>query len=397
MRKVLCSLSLFLFLSITIKAQVNTTVAKDGSGVNLLNNISITAPTNFQISLDNVSWNTNPIILTQTSSTVNNTLIYVRLNAASAGNYSGKIVHQTNGTSTTYTDDAATRVTGLDATTPTFNKLFTSNGTTVPSITAYSTSFEQAFGATANGAFVNPILLPNQTSGPTTQYGLALNAGNGINIAAGEILSIRLYFSCCSSSTGRYGRYGMLKTVQVKGLIPTSLPVKIKSYELKLTNEKQVLNLWTTSSEINTSHFNIQKSFDGRSFENIGKVNAVGTYLYSFKDDNASNNLSTKNYYRLEVVDYDGSKNYTEIKVISLLKGKSNFSFYPNPAKAFIVVESKNVDLINIIDIYGRTVKQMNNVSEQQIINTTQLAKGFYFLQVTTSKKEIFTDKFLVE
>ncbi len=480
------------------------------SGVNLLNAITITAPTNFQISIDNTNWNTNPITLTQTSGTVNNTLIYVRLNAASAGNYSGKIILQTIGNSITYsdtvsvsgvtqstpllnfdiiqqwklisdnTDDAATRVVGLDATTPTFNKLYVSNGTTVPAIAAYSTQFGQAFGATANGdgswgtssggpgsnlnrifyeqftvkpstgysvrvdsillssafyntssgiklavvysktnfttdsadvtggrdasgatltgtangGFTTPILLPNQTSGPTTQYGLALNAGNGVNIGAGETLTIRLYFSCGSSSPGRYG---MLKTVQVKGLTPNNLPVKIKNYEVKLNNEKQVLNEWTTLTETNTSHFNVQRSFDGRSFENIGKVEAVGASSYSFKDDNLSNNLSSKIYYRLEVVDFDGSKNYSEIKVISLSKDKSTFSFYPNPAKDFIVVEGKNIEQINIIDRFGRVLKQIKNNAEQQIINTSLLAKGLYIFQVITSKKEIITSKFLVE
>jgi pectin methylesterase-like acyl-CoA thioesterase len=68
--------------------------------------------------------------------------------------------------------------------------------------------------STAYGAFGAPIALPNQTTGPTNVYHLALNGSTGVTLTAGQTLTFRLYFSCGSSSAGRYG---LLKNVVVKG------------------------------------------------------------------------------------------------------------------------------------------------------------------------------------
>ena len=84
--------------------------------------------------------------------------------------------------------------------------------------TADSTDVSSATGpgvtSTAYGAFTAPILLANQTSGPTNVYHLALNGSTGVNLTAGQTLTIRLYFSCGSSSSARYAS---VKNLLVKG------------------------------------------------------------------------------------------------------------------------------------------------------------------------------------
>ncbi|GAB3198206.1 pectinesterase [Pontibacter aydingkolensis] len=80
--------------------------------------------------------------------------------------------------------------------------------------------------STANGAFATPIILANQNTGTNHRFRVALNDADGVMLEAGETLSIRLYFSCGSSSAGRYG---LLKDVEVKGenmsLLSSKLPV----------------------------------------------------------------------------------------------------------------------------------------------------------------------------
>ena len=72
------------------------------SGSNLQTNISLTAPTNFEISTDNSSFS-DSITLTQSGGTVNSTTIYARLKTGlSSNSYSGNItVSSTNATSQT--------------------------------------------------------------------------------------------------------------------------------------------------------------------------------------------------------------------------------------------------------------------------------------------------------
>ncbi|MCA8833392.1 pectinesterase family protein [Hymenobacter pini] len=71
-----------------------------------------------------------------------------------------------------------------------------------------------ALAAAANGAFATPIVLANQVNGLTNRYHLALNGATGLNLATGQTLTVRLYFSCGSSSAGRYS---LLQNVVVKG------------------------------------------------------------------------------------------------------------------------------------------------------------------------------------
>jgi pectin methylesterase-like acyl-CoA thioesterase len=68
--------------------------------------------------------------------------------------------------------------------------------------------------STAYGAFSAPIILLNQTTGPTNVYHLVLNGNTGVVLSAGQTLAIRLYWACGSTGTPRPA---MLKNVVVKG------------------------------------------------------------------------------------------------------------------------------------------------------------------------------------
>lgn len=72
-----------------------------------------------------------------------------------------------------------------------------------------------SMAAGANGAFTTPVLLINETAGTTANYRFALNGATGVTLASGQTLSIKLYYSCGSSSAGRYGK---IKNLYVKGL-----------------------------------------------------------------------------------------------------------------------------------------------------------------------------------
>jgi pectinesterase len=69
--------------------------------------------------------------------------------------------------------------------------------------------------SSGNGAFLTPIALIQENASTTANYRLALNGATGVDIAAGQTLTVRLYFSCSSSSQGRYAK---LKDVHFKGL-----------------------------------------------------------------------------------------------------------------------------------------------------------------------------------
>ncbi len=67
------------------------------SGINLTDDIVITAPGGFEISLDNSDYSVNPIALPQTGGNVSSTTIYARFAPTASGSYSGNISNVSTG------------------------------------------------------------------------------------------------------------------------------------------------------------------------------------------------------------------------------------------------------------------------------------------------------------
>ncbi|CAF4576832.1 unnamed protein product [Rotaria sp. Silwood1] len=94
----------------------------------------------------------------------------------------------------------------------------------------------------------------------------------------------------------------------------SNLPVSLVQFTSKILNSTVLLN-WQTANEVNVSHFNIQRSNNGKEFTTIGKVNA-GNKEYSFIDAISNLELGIRNwYYRLEIVDKDGTEDFKDYPV----------------------------------------------------------------------------------
>jgi hypothetical protein len=121
------------------------------------------------------------------------------------------------------------------------------------------------------------------------------------------------------------------------GFIPDLLPLKLISFTAQLDNNNQANLKWTTVSEVNVSHFVIEKSTDGINFSDAGTVmataNAGDKTNYAFSD-NLLNIQSGIVYYRLRSVDIDGKSQYSEIRIIRIGKLSEKaitIVAYPNP------------------------------------------------------------------
>lgn len=151
------------------------------SGANLVDNITITPPAGYEVSVNNTGWynSSSPLIVNQASGVVANTYISVRLNGTAVGTYSGNIVNVSTGAAsvsvavsgtiqadplssgaillehwpltTNNLDSTAVRATGVVGTTPVLNNLLLSDGITVPNVPAYSGLHGQAYAATTDG------------------------------------------------------------------------------------------------------------------------------------------------------------------------------------------------------------------------------------------------------
>ena len=156
----------------------------------------------------------------------------------------------------------------------------------------------------------------------------------------------------------------------------SSVPVVIKNYELRIKNEIQgdlLENDWETATEINVSHFNIQRSIDGVIFETIGTEKSKGASKYSFIDNT---NLIGVVYYRLEVVDKNGALSYSEIKQLRIENGGLIIS--PNPASDFLTISGVNITAVRICDVSGRVLI----LGKEKKVDVRRLVSGVYYITI---------------
>ena len=171
-----------------------------------------------------------------------------------------------------------------------------------------------------------------------------------------------------------------------------ALPVSMLNFECLMLNERQVNVSWQTATEINVSHFNVQRSEDGLLFNTVGKVNAKGASKYSFIDNT---NLTGTVYYRLEIVDKNGSISYSEIRTLSIINYP--LSITPNPAKDIVTIAAKNLQNIRILDNAGRVVVTKEGILTNAItIDISTLAKGVYFVKATDKSGGVSVGKMVV-
>jgi hypothetical protein len=171
----------------------------------------------------------------------------------------------------------------------------------------------------------------------------------------------------------------------------TVLPVQFVAFKAELQNGK-VLVSWSTAQEQNASHFDVERSTNGRDFTKVGSVAAKGNTSnlsnYAFTDNNPVVGIS---YYRLRQVDLDNRYVYTKTAIIRNESRSTAFSVWPNP-----VIDNANVTLMSdknqnlnlrVVDYNGRVVRsQVVNATKgvnQVAVNFTGLTKGMYIIQVT--------------
>lgn len=186
-------------------------------------------------------------------------------------------------------------------------------------------------------------------------------------------------------------------TEYILGQLSGSLPLKLISFMAHKQQQSVSLN-WKTDNEINTSHFEVERSVNGIDFKKIGTVTALnrsGINQYSFEDVSPSGGV---NLYRLRQVDIDAKFEYSNTVKI-LFSSKINITIYPNPVVDKLKIQIPGSSLkwmSSIYDAAGKLVYQQVNTAAANLveINITALAKGNYVL-VLNSGLETFTAKFL--
>ena len=151
------------------------------------------------------------------------------------------------------------------------------------------------------------------------------------------------------------------------GTTVISLPIDLKSFTATTDNNVVALK-WQTATEINSNYFDVERSDDGQFFFSLGKVNASGNSTaavsYSFTDTKLSNNNGSQIFYRLKLVDKDGTVKYSnQISVKPIITGVTIKNVYPVVIRKndqvtvdIISDKAKALDIV-IMDATGRMLQ----------------------------------------
>ena len=100
-------------------------------------------------------------------------------------------------------------------------------------------------------------------------------------------------------------------------------------------------------------------------------------------------------YYRLKQTDFDGRFEYSEIKRVDI-KSENNIEIFPNPARSFITIVGKEIDLMRI-SIYNALGLEVTNLTKQDIgnrrqmtIDVTKLSSGIYYMKTKTTVNKVY-------
>jgi PQQ-dependent dehydrogenase (s-GDH family) len=177
----------------------------------------------------------------------------------------------------------------------------------------------------------------------------------------------------------------------------TVLPLNLLTFKGTLANNAALLD-WETSNEQNTSHFVIERSKDGRVFEKIGTTQSAGrAERYSFTDNNAANLSASIVYYRLQMVDKDGSSSFSKVVSVTIGRNYTVMSVYPNPVNHVMKVkvtlpEAKMVN-IEVTDMQGRRVHAQSKALSMGLneieIDTRNWPAQVYSVKLTGSNSEL--------
>ncbi|HRH48807.1 MAG TPA: M12 family metallo-peptidase [Panacibacter sp.] len=169
-----------------------------------------------------------------------------------------------------------------------------------------------------------------------------------------------------------------------------TLPLQWLSFTVEKTGSHSALLKWNTGSETGNSHFEVEHSSTGASFNKIGTVTASGSlaavHQYSYTD----NLLSGTTYYRIKQVDKDGRSSYSVIVKVTAETSGINWVIQPNPARTKTTVlftDLSKVKSILISDAQGKVMyKNTPGVAGGNSIEIplSNFAKGMYFITVIT-------------
>lgn len=293
---------------------------------------------------------------------------------------------------------------------PTLGQFLTLNGGSNPPVLSGKDAEDCTAGCTLDTRNVVIDAIPNNAD--LFYNGVLVTAGQLILNFNPDLLQIQFTTATLGSNVTEFF-YSFVDSAGKKDPVTaiysinwlTLLPVKGLELTAIKAGKNVMLN-WKTISEINSDHFEIERSTDGRNYVRVGtNVTAAGNSnaekQYQLSDD-VSNINTPVVYYRVKLLDKLGKYAYSNVATVKLPENGALVKVVPNPFISEITitvsVEQSSSFGIRMIDMSGRTISNnAQKISRENptvtLRNLSNLVRGMYIVEVTdteTGKKSVF-------
>lgn len=268
----------------------------------------------------------------------------------------------------------------------------------------------------ASGQAVKGFII---TSLPVSSGGTLVGEGpklyyNNVAVSASDVTTKTLFedpalFRLELNGTGYQGTSFNFKTIDAAGSESANagytitwnapLPVNLVSFSVNQDENNIVRLYWKTASEANASHFLLERSGNAREWLPIKDVLAAGETKNLTEYNELDNNpLPGRSYYRLKMVDKDGSYAYSRIISLNLQNRQDALSVYPNPSTGRLFVKDvdySSVESVSILNTKGQQVLISNTLTEQGI-DLSSVPNGIYSIQIRKTDGKISVKKLVI-
>lgn len=324
----------------------------------------------------------------------------------------------TGASNTSYVDGIVTKV-GNSAFTFPIGKggLYRPMGISAPS-TATDTYTAQYFNTNPTGTYPNSsraatidhvsgaeYWMLNRTAGSSTvNVTLSWNTNSG---GVGNLASLRVaaWNGSFWADQGNAGTTGNTTSGTVTGSLASALsgPYTLSTADnfnaLPIVLSKQNCSIdafgnpqitWETSTEVNSDHFEVERTLDGKTFMTVGRITAKGNSNvpqgYTFIDANAP---AGRVYYRLKEIDRDGLTTTFEACAL-VVDGEQELQLTPNPTSKIASVRLKGAELVSIVIVnsVGQPVPAIFTVKDNVVdIDVTNYSQGLYLVHLVSTTR----------
>ncbi|HMG16417.1 MAG TPA: T9SS type A sorting domain-containing protein [Saprospiraceae bacterium] len=153
---------------------------------------------------------------------------------------------------------------------------------------------------------------------------------------------------------------------------------EVTPVEFNYFNIKEVFNTavlyWSTLTDVKDNIMIVEKSLDGKAYEEIGRVKGTESRNYNFVDNKP---FTTINYYRLTIINTEGTSLNSPVKVL-IKEMNSPFSVYPNLVKSNLTVQTRK-------DLFKETIVHIIFANTGEVVFQTALFSGNYQKDINVS------------